>query len=99
MSDDVDPRAETEALERVRKDERVSETQVGHGSGGYRQDQLNLARTILRGIAGVATAGLIAVLTWLVVQAFVTQGGMALLNLKVDLMMEKLHVEQPKAAK
>jgi hypothetical protein len=91
-TDPVDPRADTDII--IRKHD-MNEHLHGHGSGGYRTDQRVLLRSLL---SAIATA-LVAVLCWLVVNMFNVQSAMALMNLKFDLMMDKLHVEQPKSAK
>ena len=91
---DVNPEDETDVIVRTGKEKKVSH-QDGSGSGGYRMDQKDLLRWVL----ATATIGTLSIITWLVLQAFDLKSGVSILNLKVDLMMEKLRIEQPKAAK
>jgi len=96
---DVHPEDETDVIVRTAKDQTMPShaqpQQQGHGSGGYRMDQ----RDLLKWILAAATLGTASIITWLVLQAFDLKSGVSILNLKVDLMMEKMRIEQPKAAK
>ena len=92
----VDPESETDVIIRNRREEQMDQpAEHGHGSGGYRMDQ----RDLLKWVLTTATIGTIGIITWLVLQAFALQSGVAMLNLKVDMVMERMHIEQPKAAK
>ena len=93
--ENVRPEDETDIIIRKPREGQVAQTEQGHGSGGYRMDQ----RDLLKWILATATIGTVSIITWLVLQAFALQSGVAIPNLKFDLMMQKFGVEQPKASK